>query len=155
MSIWPYLLAFIMVFNLVLAFTVIFFERKHASSTWAWLMVLFFIPIAGFILYLIFGRKLSGHQIFTWDTKSKLGVKKEVKSQIRAIENNEFTFKDKGLTDYKDLYYLHLKNNDAIYSQDNKVDIYTDGKDKFRSEEHTSELQSRGHLVCRLLLEKK
>src|SRR5207253_10827225 len=28
-----------------------------------------------------------------------------------------------------------------------------DGTD--RSEEHTSELQSRGHLVCRLLLEKK
>src|SRR5437870_10032506 len=30
---------------------------------------------------------------------------------------------------------------------------YTVGVD--RSEEHTSELQSRGHLVCRLLLEKK
>src|SRR2546422_7705426 len=29
------------------------------------------------------------------------------------------------------------------------------GKDRFRSEEHTSELQSRLHLVCRLLLEKK
>src|SRR5690625_5977824 len=28
-------------------------------------------------------------------------------------------------------------------------------EDHFRSEEHTSELQSRGHLVCRLLLEKK
>src|SRR5437870_10945206 len=28
-------------------------------------------------------------------------------------------------------------------------------REKFRSEEHTSELQSRGHLVCRLLLEKK
>src|SRR5439155_15270789 len=27
--------------------------------------------------------------------------------------------------------------------------------DDLRSEEHTSELQSRGHLVCRLLLEKK
>src|SRR5207253_9412465 len=27
--------------------------------------------------------------------------------------------------------------------------------DRLRSEEHTSELQSRGHLVCRLLLEKK
>src|SRR5207253_10547415 len=27
--------------------------------------------------------------------------------------------------------------------------------DRGRSEEHTSELQSRGHLVCRLLLEKK
>src|SRR5439155_11302162 len=29
------------------------------------------------------------------------------------------------------------------------------GKSEARSEEHTSELQSRGHLVCRLLLEKK
>src|SRR5207253_9789797 len=29
------------------------------------------------------------------------------------------------------------------------------GAMKGRSEEHTSELQSRGHLVCRLLLEKK
>src|SRR5439155_17253615 len=29
------------------------------------------------------------------------------------------------------------------------------GTDVNRSEEHTSELQSRGHLVCRLLLEKK
>src|SRR5439155_11626329 len=29
------------------------------------------------------------------------------------------------------------------------------GENTTRSEEHTSELQSRGHLVCRLLLEKK
>src|SRR5207253_7403373 len=29
------------------------------------------------------------------------------------------------------------------------------GRPSPRSEEHTSELQSRGHLVCRLLLEKK
>src|SRR5690625_5416479 len=29
------------------------------------------------------------------------------------------------------------------------------GQGSGRSEEHTSELQSRGHLVCRLLLEKK
>src|SRR5439155_24351104 len=41
-------------------------------------------------------------------------------------------------------------------------DLQRDGADQggindvgCRSEEHTSELQSRGHLVCRLLLEKK
>src|SRR5690625_4123421 len=33
--------------------------------------------------------------------------------------------------------------------------IYGTAFEKERSEEHTSELQSRGHLVCRLLLEKK
>src|SRR5690625_6974435 len=33
--------------------------------------------------------------------------------------------------------------------------FYLIDNEQFRSEEHTSELQSRGHLVCRLLLEKK
>src|SRR5690606_39692223 len=33
--------------------------------------------------------------------------------------------------------------------------MYYEGGDKSRSEEHTSELQSRENLVCRLLLEKK
>src|SRR5690625_6735426 len=33
--------------------------------------------------------------------------------------------------------------------------IAAPGAKGIRSEEHTSELQSRGHLVCRLLLEKK
>src|SRR5690625_6683143 len=32
---------------------------------------------------------------------------------------------------------------------------YVTTRGSIRSEEHTSELQSRGHLVCRLLLEKK
>src|SRR5690625_6633653 len=36
---------------------------------------------------------------------------------------------------------LHWHSHEMIYG--------------LRSEEHTSELQSRGHLVCRLLLEKK
>src|SRR2546422_5915914 len=36
-----------------------------------------------------------------------------------------------------------------------RVHAKEQGQDKKRSEEHTSELQSRLHLVCRLLLEKK
>src|SRR5439155_22239235 len=36
-----------------------------------------------------------------------------------------------------------------------KLDANAASRRSRRSEEHTSELQSRGHLVCRLLLEKK
>src|SRR5690625_6951788 len=45
--------------------------------------------------------------------------------------------------------YYHFKNKAELF--------YALVEDHFsiRSEEHTSELQSRGHLVCRLLLEKK
>src|SRR5690625_5350235 len=35
------------------------------------------------------------------------------------------------------------------------ISLHFDNTTVMRSEEHTSELQSRGHLVCRLLLEKK
>ncbi|WP_431355046.1 PLDc N-terminal domain-containing protein [Staphylococcus aureus] len=47
------------ILNLLFAFTIIFMERRSANSIWAWLLVLVFLPLFGFILYL-----LLGHQIF-------------------------------------------------------------------------------------------
>ena len=93
MQLMSLLLGSIMVVNFVLAFTIIFLERKNASSTWAWLMVLFFIPVLGFILYLIFGRKLSNRRIFTWDTKSRLGVEKAVKEQLEILQEDRLPYK--------------------------------------------------------------
>src|SRR5690625_6232574 len=43
-------------------------------------------------------------------------------------------------------------NRQRAQARANFQSLATDGE---RSEEHTSELQSRGHLVCRLLLEQK
>src|SRR5690625_6909884 len=53
--------------------------------------------------------------------------------------------------------YLDLYTNDVVHSfwvpsLAGKLDV---NPDNVRSEEHTSELQSRAHLVCRLLLVKK
>ncbi|MEC5424389.1 cardiolipin synthase [Virgibacillus sp. C22-A2] len=131
MEILSYLLGFIMIFNVALGISIIFLERKDASATWAWLMVLLFIPIAGFFLYLIFGKPISNRRIFTWDTKSRLGVKTAVQSQLRSLEEKNFTFKHKEWKEYEDLFYFHLRNDDAIFTQDNKVDLYTDGVKKF------------------------
>src|SRR2546422_4491461 len=43
----------------------------------------------------------------------------------------------------------------TVISRYRSFRVYTRGVRVSRSEEHTSELQSRLHLVCRLLLEKK
>src|SRR5690625_6246486 len=43
---------------------------------------------------------------------------------------------------------------DTLYALLCLQDELSERLGKLRSEEHTSELQSRGHLVCRLLLEK-
>src|SRR3712207_9011004 len=43
----------------------------------------------------------------------------------------------------------------ATGNDDEAAEFYEESLALFRSEEHTSELQSRQYLVCRLLLEKK
>src|SRR5690554_7580133 len=43
----------------------------------------------------------------------------------------------------------------VVYRGKNIIDNFFGRYGRVRSEEHTSELQSRPHLVCRLLLEKK
>src|SRR5437870_8344784 len=48
-----------------------------------------------------------------------------------------------------------LYNLAFAYARKYKYDLFKRALELLRSEEHTSELQSRGHLVCRLLLEKK
>src|SRR5690625_6357093 len=52
------------------------------------------------------------------------------------------------------LLYQNFSLEGAIFIQSLKV-VAVSVVLHARSEEHTSELQSRGHLVCRLLLEKK
>src|SRR6266487_5329878 len=48
-----------------------------------------------------------------------------------------------------------LVNDAAAYPDGTLLEMQPDAWDLVRSEEHTSELQSPVHLVCRLLLEKK
>src|SRR5690625_6232561 len=50
--------------------------------------------------------------------------------------------------------YMSVDQDEAIYGKGAKLAL-PEFDVLARSEEHTSELQSRGHLVCRLLLEKK
>src|SRR5690625_2106470 len=47
-------------------------------------------------------------------------------------------------------YLAHMYGNEP-----SRWSVQLVGPERWRSEEHTSELQSRGQLVCRLLLEKK
>ncbi|MGP4076167.1 cardiolipin synthase [Halobacillus sp. K22] len=133
MNIIPYILSTILGLNVLLALAIIFLERRDASATWAWLMVLLFLPIAGFIFYLIFGRRLSHKEIFTWDKKSRLGLLAAVQDQLQAIKEDRLEINHPDIVPYEDLIYLHLKNNDALYSDNNEVEVFTDGQKKFHA----------------------
>jgi len=122
-----------LILNIFLAVALIFLERRDATSTWAWLMVLFFIPLFGFVIYLLLGRQLGKKHLFRWVDKDKIGINQLIDYQIEAIEDNTLEFQLVDTLNYKDMIYLHLRNNNAVLTQDNDVQIFNDGKAKFEA----------------------
>jgi cardiolipin synthase A/B len=121
----------ILVLNIFLAIALIFLERRDATSTWAWLMVLFFIPFFGFFIYLMLGRRFREKHLFRWEGRSKIGIDQLINYQIEAIEDNTLDFRHKETAKHKDMINLHLRNNDAVLTQDNDVQVFNDGAAKF------------------------
>src|SRR5690625_6764651 len=75
----------------------------------------------------------------------KILTNAEISGELQVI------FKDKALksSNDRDSGFKRKVTQSNPWKPQEEIDFY------IRSEEHTSELQSRGHLVCRLLLEKK
>lgn len=117
--------------NFVFTIMVIFLERRDIGSTWAWLLVLFFIPILGFALYLLLGQNLRRFHLFEWADIKKTGFEKKLDRQLDELRSHQFPFHNKVTRDNRDLIYMHLMNNDAILTEDNSVDLFTDGQAKF------------------------
>ena len=121
----------IITLNIFLAIVLIFLERRDASSTWAWLMVLFFIPVVGFLLYLMLGRQLRKKHLFRWEGRSRIGIDNLIDYQIDAIEDGTFEFRLEDTHAFKDMIYMQLRNNHAVLTQDNALTIFNDGEKKF------------------------
>lgn len=121
----------IFILNIVLAITIIFLERKDASSTWAWILVLFFLPLFGFILYLLLGRQLRKKHLFRWEGQKDIGIDKLINYQIDAIEEDTLEFHAEHVEEYKNLIHMNLKTSYSVLTQDNQIEIYDDGAKKF------------------------
>ncbi|WP_018924394.1 cardiolipin synthase [Salsuginibacillus kocurii] len=117
--------------NIVFAIIIIFLERRDPAATWAWLLILFFVPFVGFVVYMVFGQNLSRKRLFDWDGIKKVGIEDMISNQVRAIRNHKFLFQDENVEENRDLIYMHLVNNDAVFTQDNELEILTDGDEKF------------------------
>ena len=121
----------VLILNIFLAIALIFLERRDPTSTWAWLLVLFFIPFFGFFIYLLLGRQLRKKHLFRWEGRKKVGIEQLIDYQIEAIEDGTLEFRLDDTAHYKDMIYLHLRNNHAVLTQDNDVQVFNDGKVKF------------------------
>ncbi len=123
--------SFIYVINFFLAMIVIFLERKNPSATLAWLLLLLFAPGLGFLFYIVFSQNLTRRKVFKLKiTESKI-QEKAINKQLKAIDEDSFLYSKEKFSCYKSMIRMNLISSSAYFSQDNDVQIFSDGMNKF------------------------
>ncbi|MDH6364732.1 cardiolipin synthase [Enterococcus sp. PF1-24] len=117
--------------NILFSLVIVFRERRETAQTWAWLLVLFFIPILGFVLYIFFGRGISKDKIFDLKMQEKIGMNVEMETQKEALNRGLFPHPSTGQVDPRQLIYMLTFYESSLYTTRNDVRLFTDGREKF------------------------
>ncbi|MFH4904610.1 cardiolipin synthase [Staphylococcus cohnii] len=123
------ILAFFFVINIVLAFIIVFLDRdrRDATATWAWLFLLFVVPILGFVIYIFFGRAVRKKREQGFHHNQIDDMKERMKTQL-SDATNKINHSDYRLVKkHADIVNTLLTKEPTFLSYDNNVDIYTDG----------------------------
>ncbi len=116
--------------NMLFAVVIVFFERRDPKSVWAWLMVLFFVPLVGFVFYLFLGQNMRKRKMFRLkEVEDQLS--EAIRQQEYRIQTREFDEENTGIGNYTDMIMYNLKTAGAVLTVDNDIDIFTDGNQKF------------------------
>lgn len=137
----------LLIFNILLAIIVVFFESRKPVNTWAWLMVLLFVPCIGFFIYLFFGQDGRKQQIFMIKyrndvemfnnyLKEKFNAKYEIENQKKLFSQKRSiliknSIIDIELKNFEDLANMHLVSNNIRVTYNNNIKLFHDGKNKF------------------------
>lgn len=118
--------------NIVFSILIIFFQRRNPTTVWAWLLLLYFIPVLGFVLYLILGQNFRKDRMFRMK-EIEGEIKYAVRRQEESIYRKKLKLKDPELDRFKRLILYNLNEGEAVLTDNNDVRIYTDGEEKFRA----------------------
>lgn len=131
MQTFGFIVLIVWLLNLLAAIITVFHEKRDISTTWAWLLVLVFIPIFGFILYLFVGRKISHDKIFTIQKEQEKVINSLTKRQKEMWQKRDL---DKHSTQQeRELEHLFLESEGAYLTTNNQTKLFTDGQDFFDS----------------------
>ncbi|HMK16223.1 MAG TPA: cardiolipin synthase, partial [Methanomicrobiales archaeon] len=125
------LLMVILGLNILFAIGIIFFERRNPESALAWLAILAFVPVFGFLLYIAFGQNYYRGRLLRLKAEDDRKLQEEVSDQLRMISSLEEKEKDERIRRYMGIMQMLLRSNNAFVTGKNRVEIYTTGEAKF------------------------
>jgi len=121
----------ILTFDVVAIITLIFFERRDPESILSWLFTVITLPIAGFVLYLLFGFKYFKTRAFGLKSTGDQAVLNRVRKGLEQSVRDETEQNLGGVVGYPDLARLLSADSAAFLTSGNHVEVYTNGNQKF------------------------
>lgn len=121
----------VLLLNVALAIVIIFNERRDAGAAWAWLLILFFLPVIGFVVYLFFGRHLTDKNFYNLSEDEQSYYTRQVNSQVSSIQKQEAEYNQELLKKYSQLLVMNLQSTRSLVSFYNESRIFSDGHEKF------------------------
>ena len=129
-------MAFLYIINLIIAFVIIFLERKNPSATLAWLLLLFVLPGAGILLYLILSQNIARQKIYKFSDNEKRVISEELDKQAEEIKEGTYPFASESAGQWSDLIRLNQVYGNSFLTQNNRIEVFTDGKEMLEKMVH-------------------
>ncbi|MCI9024887.1 MAG: cardiolipin synthase [Dorea sp.] len=120
------------VINIIFSLIIIFFRRRNPTTVWAWLLLLYFVPILGFVLYLLLGQDFRKERMFKMK-EIEGEIKYAVRRQEESIYRKKLRLRDPELERFKRLILYNLNEGEAVLTDNNDIRIFTDGREKFQA----------------------
>jgi len=124
---WQILIAILIVITII----VLIFQRRDPIKTIAWIAIILLIPIAGLILFFVFGRSYRRKKIFF--RKELLDfrqIEKHISWQNKHLTHHIFQ-NDEALVSKAGVVKLLFSNSKALLTMHNKVEVLNNGSETF------------------------
>ncbi|GEP24672.1 MAG: cardiolipin synthase [Lentilactobacillus diolivorans] len=128
---WSSIFNIIVVVNAIFAIITVFREKRDIAAIWAWLLVLVFLPVAGFIAYAFLGRKLPKNRLFKLHKHVQMQLDERLKEQRAQLGHSDKTPADEVVRRSRNAVDMFMTTDSAFLSRQNKVRILTNGNDLF------------------------
>src|SRR4030095_16507861 len=128
---WVYIAGSIYILIVIAVCLRVIYETRSATKTMAYLLLIFFIPVAGIVFYILFG-------VNYWKTKSynKKSVEDEkmlkiLKKEMTIYMNETISPTDLAVENNRELAVMLEKELSSPLTRRNKVKLLLNGEEKF------------------------
>ena len=109
----------------VVAIVHVLMDNRQPVKTMAWAMVIYFVPVAGLVLYLFFGLNTRREKLISQRSLDQLTRR----SMLGFVDQTDMQVPER----YKQMVELFVNENSALPFKNNKVELFTNGYSFFLS----------------------